>query len=52
MYIYTQCPELDDETELCHSCYGSGTRDIGDIENGVWDTCPDCEGTGRITNDD
>jgi hypothetical protein len=32
---------------LCESCAGSGVIDVGDCENGVWDECPSCEGSGE-----
>lgn len=51
MTIYTQCPELNDDSNLCPSCAGMGTYDIGDCEDGVWGDCPQCEGTGRIQED-
>ena len=32
----------------CDACDGIGGRSIGDCEDGVWDTCPVCEGRGRV----
>ena len=34
--------------ELCPSCAGAGTYDIGDCELGVTENCPECEGYGYV----
>lgn len=34
--------------EDCKTCGGSGVIDIGDCEDGVWDTCPACDGEGIV----
>lgn len=36
------------ELEVCPSCHGAGTYDIGDCEEGVIDNCPECDGQGEI----
>jgi DnaJ-class molecular chaperone len=36
----------------CPSCKGLGEFTIGDCEDGVYDICPDCEGTGIVENED
>lgn len=41
---------LRDMTE-CKSCHGTGVIDIGDCENGVQDSCPECGGGGEIDYD-
>lgn len=38
--------------ELCSSCHGSGVYDVGDCEDGVWETCPACQGTGEEEDGD
>lgn len=32
----------------CSSCLGMGYIDIGDCEDGVTDTCPECDGKGIV----
>ena len=32
----------------CPGCFGTGTIDIGDCEDGVVDDCPECDGDGVI----
>jgi DnaJ-class molecular chaperone len=44
----------DDDKDIrpdCDSCGGSGSIDIGDCEDGVTDTCPACDGTGKGPED-
>lgn len=36
----------------CPGCEGSGGYDIGDCEDGVWETCSVCLGTGDIEEGD
>ncbi len=33
--------------DLCNSCGGMGWIDIGDCEDGVIETCPECDGLGE-----
>jgi DnaJ-class molecular chaperone len=35
------------EFEYCAGCGGMGWINIGDCEEGVTDTCPECDGTGH-----
>ena len=35
-------------TDICESCEGAGYTDVGDCEDGVTDTCPECRGTGEV----
>ena len=32
---------------LCSCCAGMGCIDVGDCEDGVMETCPQCQGTGK-----
>jgi DnaJ-class molecular chaperone len=41
-----------EEPELCSSCHGSGQFDVGDPEEGVTETCPECEGSGLAVDYD
>lgn len=34
------------DAEVCTTCAGLGGWSLGDCEDGVWETCDDCEGTG------
>jgi DnaJ-class molecular chaperone len=46
----TMDPGHDDDKDTrpdCDSCAGTGNLDIGDCEDGVTDTCPACNGTGK-----
>jgi hypothetical protein len=38
--------------EICDTCQGAGTIDIGDCEDGVTDVCPACNGTGEAPQGD
>lgn len=40
--------EFDPEENLCPSCDGAGEYPIGNCEDGVWETCRECNGTGTI----
>lgn len=40
--------EMFDNIEVCESCKGCGVIDLGDCEDGVWETCPECCGDGVI----
>lgn len=42
---------LEDSTEDCNTCKGTGIIDIGDCEDGVQDECPECKGTGKVDYD-
>lgn len=37
-----------EELISCEGCGGLGVIDMGDCEEGVWDTCPECAGEGVI----
>ncbi len=39
---------MDEEMILCPSCEGAGEYSIGDCEDGVTDTCAECEGLGQV----
>jgi len=47
-----QCqePEITTKIErfICDSCGGVGWIDVGDCEEGVTETCPECNGIGEI----
>lgn len=32
---------------MCFTCKGAGEWPIGDCEDGLWETCSDCEGRGE-----
>lgn len=48
---------IDDESgesvdyHCCDGCGGLGWIDIGDCEDGVIDTCPECEGEGVVPDE-
>lgn len=44
MYIF----DVDElfSFDVCGACNGNGGHDIGDCEEGVWEMCDDCDGTG------
>jgi DnaJ-class molecular chaperone len=35
--------------EVCTSCAGSGSYDIGDCEDGIQEDCPECDGSGEVS---
>lgn len=35
----------------CPTCNGMGSFTIGDVEDGVDETCPECEGRGTVDYD-
>lgn len=43
--------DIADPVVMCPSCQGAGVFDIGDSEDGIWETCPDCNGTGEDSNE-
>jgi len=34
--------------EICPSCEGGGTYDIGNCEDGIVMPCPECDGFGEV----
>jgi len=43
-----QTDDFDPMFETCESCGGAGYIDIGYCEDGVTDTCPECQGSGEV----
>lgn len=37
--------------DVCYSCRGAGGYNIGDCEEGVWQTCLECNGYGEINDE-
>jgi DnaJ-class molecular chaperone len=38
--------------KICPSCEGAGTYSVGDVEDGVDEECPECNGAGEIVNEE
>jgi hypothetical protein len=36
----------------CPGCLGSGVIEIGDVEDGVLEDCPACDGTGEMEGEE